>query len=595
MPQVTRGSALLAMQYQVLARKWRPQNFSELVGQSHVSRSLLNALKSDRVAHAFLFSGPRGSGKTTTARLLAKALNCHKGNPGEPCGLCPACVEIAAGNCMDVIEIDAASNRGIDEIRDLRDNVRYTPARDRRKIFIIDEVHMLTTEAFNALLKTLEEPPAHVVFILATTEYHKIPATILSRCQHYVFKLIPYELIFERLSQISQAENFQISRNALEQIVFASGGSMRDAMSALDQVVAFSGPAVRDEDVTTLLSLIEPSLLGDAARAIAGNDAEGILRIVAELVDSGRDLQNFCRRMVAHLRNLMVVKSGIVGSSLLGVPDSMVPDLKEQAALFSAEDLLRLFESLVRTDGELRYTTQQRFCLEMGLIELAQLSRLRSLEDLIADFQRLVRGETANATRNSAPPPSPTPPWSKTAPASKPAAAERPAGAATTGRRLRPAAAPVPSASLPPDDRTQAEEPPSPGARGAEDPRRLLLAIAGAVQKESLAPILQSLLGARLRGDTVALDLTGANDFIRRQLSDNLEAISAAASTVAGKIVTVVLEQEEASDPKVPEVAGPPPAAESPADPLERAKRDPVVRAFLEVFPGPVKAEKDNV
>ncbi|PYV42064.1 MAG: DNA polymerase III subunit gamma/tau, partial [Acidobacteria bacterium] len=246
------------MQYQVLARKWRPQNFHELVGQEHISRTLLNALRSGRVAHAFLFSGPRGSGKTTTARVLAKALNCHAGQPGQPCGKCPACVEIAEGNSMDVLEIDAASNRGIDEIRELREKVRYSPARDKHKIFIIDEVHMLTAEAFNALLKTLEEPPPRVIFILATTEYHKIPATILSRCQQHNFKLIPYSLVLHRLSEVAGAEKIRISTRALEQIAYSSGGSLRDAMSALDQVIAFSGEDVRDEDVTMLLGLVEP-------------------------------------------------------------------------------------------------------------------------------------------------------------------------------------------------------------------------------------------------------------------------------------------------------------------------------------------------
>src|SRR5213596_1710417 len=284
-PQVSRGPTLVAMQYQVLARKWRPQNFHELVGQEHVSQTLLNALQSGRVAHAFLFSGPRGSGKTTTARILAKTLNCHKAKPGEPCAECPACVEIAAGNCLDVLEIDATSNRGIDEIRELRENVRYRPARDRYKVFIIDEAHMLTQEAFNALLKTLEEPPPHVIFILATTEYHKIPATILSRCQQYNFKLIPFPLILNRLRQIAQAEKIEISTSALEQIAFSSGGSLRDAMSALDQVIAFSGNSVRDQDVSMLLGLVEPAVLGDVVKAISRHDSERLLKVVSELVE----------------------------------------------------------------------------------------------------------------------------------------------------------------------------------------------------------------------------------------------------------------------------------------------------------------------
>ena len=374
------------MQYQVLARKWRPRNFHELVGQEHVSRSLLNALSSGRLAHAFLFSGPRGSGKTTSARILAKALNCHEGKPGEPCSQCPACIEIAAGNCLDVLEIDAASNRGIDEIRELKEKVRYNPARDRNKIFIIDEVHMLTSEAFNALLKTLEEPPLHVVFILATTEHHKIPATILSRCQQYTFKLIPYPRILDRLREISQAEGINISDGALELVTFASGGSMRDAMSALDQVLAFSGSEVRDEDAAALLGMVEANVLGRTVRAIAENNPAELLEVVAGLTEAGQDLNNFCRRLSWQFRNLMVLKAGVNDTALLGVPESLLPELREQAELFSREELIRLFDTFQKIETGMKYATQVRFQLEMGLIELAHAARLRPIEDLIAEF-----------------------------------------------------------------------------------------------------------------------------------------------------------------------------------------------------------------
>lgn len=577
------------MQYQVLARKWRPQNFSELVGQSHVSRTLLNALKSNRVAHAFLFSGPRGSGKTTTARILAKALNCHEGKPGEPCGRCPACLEIAAGNCMDVLEIDAASHGLVDDVRDLMERVQYQPARDRKKIYIIDEAHMVSGPGFNALLKTLEEPPAHVIFILATTEYHKMPVTILSRCQHHLFKLIPYDLILERLCHIAQAESFEISRTALQHICFASGGSMRDAMTALDQVIAFSGPAVRDEDVMMLLSLIEPAVLGETIRAIAKNDAERILMVVSGLVDAGQDLQNFCKRLVGHFRNLMVVKAGVVSPSLLGVPESLVPDLKEQAALFSAEDLLRMFEAMVRIESSLKYAVQTRFHLEMGLVELAQLSRLRPLEELIAEFNRLARSDAGSPDRSPLPQAAGANPRAEFSarPSSPGRIAVAPPKRATREPERPPVAETAPSSPAPEPEAAQ---------RGGVDPRRLLLEISGAVQKESLEPILQSLAGARVHGRTVVLDLGGANDFVRRQLNDNLDVIARAASTVTGAEVKVTLEQSTAAADRSMRAAeaGPPPGADAPEDVLERAKQDPVVRAFLEVFPGPVRAEKDG-
>ena len=583
MPQVTRGPAHFPMQYQVLARKWRPQNFHELVGQEHVSRTLLNALQSGRVAHAFLFSGPRGSGKTSTARILAKALNCHQGQPGEPCGQCVACTEIAAGNCMDVLEIDAASNRGIDEIRDLRDRVRYNPARDRNKIFIIDEVHMLTEPAFNALLKTLEEPPSRVVFILATTEYHKIPATILSRCQQYSFRLVRYPLILDRLRQITREENIRISDLALEQVAYSSGGSMRDAMSALDQVIAFSGETARDEDVTMLLGLVEPNVLGGVVRAIAGGDVDTLLKTVAAEVEIGQDLQNFCRRLLGQFRNLMVVKAGASDTALLGVPESLLPDLRSQAELFSREDLLRIFDAFLRIESELRHATQVRFQLEMGLIELAQIARLRPLEELIADLTRLAGQEV---------------PAKPESPAAAPAAV-RPATASATPVKT-PSQAPLRSAPPPSPPRVGSPQSAAPAPEtamdaplpdGIRDPRELVMRISAHVGRPSLESILQALPGAELRGNVLTLEVASLNDFYRRQIKDNLSVVARAAGEVLGKDITVEIGMPAGATAPA-KANGPAPPPDSKADVLERAKKEPVIQSFLDVFPGPVKAEE---
>jgi DNA polymerase-3 subunit gamma/tau len=568
------------MQYQVLARKWRPQSFHELVGQDHVSRTLLNALQSGRVAHAFLFSGPRGSGKTSAARILAKALNCHENKPGEPCGKCVACTEIAAGNCMDVLEIDAASNRGIDEIRELKEKVRYNPARDRNKIFIIDEVHMLTQEAFNALLKTLEEPPPHVVFILATTEYHKIPATILSRCQQHSFRLIKYPLILRRLREISKSEGIEISNSALEQVVFSGGGSMRDAMSALDQVIAFCGNQVRDEDVTALLGLVEPKVLSQAIHAVAKDDLPTLLGIVEDLVESGQDLHNFCRRFSGQLRNLMVLKAGIADPALLGIPESLLPDLREQANLFSREDLLRLFDAFQKIESGLKYSTQVRFQLEMGLIELAHISKLRPLEEIIGEFTSIAEG--------SSPPPSEMAPGLP-APPSFAKTTHRPSGKTPPRRTVAPpdeatAKGSEHIASAEADTAVESET-----VSKIQDPRAFLLRIAAAVERESLESLLQSLNGARIQGDRLILEPGTASDFVRRQIKEGIPAIAQGAAKIIGNKVTVVLEESESrqseepesKDDRVPE-----------SDILEKAKREPVIKSFLDVFPGPVKAEK---
>jgi len=573
------------MQYQVLARKWRPQIFSEIVGQEHVSRTLLNALESGRIAHAFLFSGPRGSGKTSTARILAKALNCHEGKSGEPCGDCPSCKEITGGNCIDVLEIDAASHTGVDNVRQLIEQARYQPARDKYKIFIIDEVHMLSNAAFSALLKTLEEPPSHVAFIMATTEYHKIPATILSRCQQYSFKLIPYPLILERLRMISESESIEISPTALEQVVFSSGGSMRDAMSALDQVVAFSGARVKDDDVVALLGLIEPRILSCTIKAIAGNDIAAILNQVAELVESGQDLQGFCRRLIGQFRNLMVLKAGVKDPGFLGIPESLLADLEEQAVLFSKEDLIRLFEALLKTDNSMKHTTQMRFQLEMGLVELAHVAKLRSLEDLISEFSSFEDSDAPvppAGRSNSGPATGPTPGPSRApkAPREKeqPERSDR-ESSQIKEKRNNPSSAQVdPSGTGEPSDPTSSRE--------------LLQRIASVVGSKALESLMQRLDGARLQGDKLIIEMGGAKQFFRNQIRENLPLIARAATTVVGSKVDVLVEEGQPSENR--DSAKNRNSQEPPSEPdiLEKAKREPVVQSFLDVFPGQVKAEK---
>ena len=286
------------MSYLVLARKWRPQTFSDLIGQEHVSQTLKNAIEGGRVAHAFLFTGARGVGKTSSARILAKALNCDHGPAAEPCNACAACSEITAGNSVDVFEIDGASNTGVDDIRELRDNIKYLPSRSRYKIFIIDEVHMLSTNAFNALLKTLEEPPPHVKFIFATTEPHKVPITILSRCQRFDFKRIPLPMIISRLRFIVESERIAISDESLIVIGRKGDGSMRDSLSTLDQVLAFCGDTVADEDVVTLLGVVDRRLLQDTCDAVCARDTAAVLDIVKKVDAFGSNMRHFCHELI---------------------------------------------------------------------------------------------------------------------------------------------------------------------------------------------------------------------------------------------------------------------------------------------------------
>jgi DNA polymerase-3 subunit gamma/tau len=378
------------LSYQVIARKYRPQTFADLTGQEHISRTLGYALDHQRLHHAYLFSGVRGTGKTTSARILAKGLNCHSGITSQPCLHCPSCLEIAAGNSLDVLEIDAASNTGVDNVRDvIINNIAIAPARDRYKVFVIDEVHMLSNSAFNALLKTLEEPPAHVVFIMATTELHKVPETILSRCQQFEFRQIPADKIYQRLRSIAEQEQINIGETALREIARAGAGSLRDAQSAFDQVIAFSGSAISEEEVTAALGLVGARTLGQFSAAIATQNVAALLSLIEEISARGYDLRNFTRELMAYWRHILVVKSGISDSNVLGVADVEVTQLRQLAQQFSEEDLVRGFHLLAETEKEIKDSPHPRFQLEIGLVKLAQVARLRTLSELIQRLEGL--------------------------------------------------------------------------------------------------------------------------------------------------------------------------------------------------------------
>ena len=375
------------MSYQVLARKYRPQKFSEVIGQEHVTRTLKNAIAQRRTAHGYIFSGHRGIGKTTIARILAMALNCRSSDHPvtEPCGVCESCTEIRAGNSVDVIEIDAATNRGIDEIRELREATRYRPARDRFKIYILDEAHQITDAAFNALLKTLEEPPSHVVFMLATTQPEDIPQTIRSRCQHFSFRAVRFVEILEQLKDLSAREQIEADEDALALLAEAGDGSMRDALSILDQAIASSTGALTAEQVRNLVGAAPSAVLEEVMQGVARGSSEVVLRLLDRLIGEGHSPTHFARQMVRFLRNAVVAKVAGSDSSLLQISSDERQRVARVAELFSEEDLARHLQIMLRTHGELGYRHEQRFHLELGLLKMGHAQRLLPIEQLLSD------------------------------------------------------------------------------------------------------------------------------------------------------------------------------------------------------------------
>ena len=545
--------------YQVFARKYRPQTFGELVNQEHVKTTLANAIAQNRIAHGYIFSGQRGTGKTTVARIVARCLNCVNGPTAGPCGQCSGCREIAGGNAVDVIEIDAASNRGINEMRELRENVRYRPARDRYKIFIIDEAHQITSEAFNALLKTLEEPPEWVVFILCTTEAHKIPATIASRCQHFSFRSVDFEELIERLRWICELEKIEADGEVLAVLAQAGEGSVRDSLSALDQAIACCGSTLSAAEIRSMLGIFPLEKLHTVTEALGKGDARRMLEIVDGLERNGENLQHFCRELSRYLRNLLVSK--VVGRETRFIAASAEERrrLNEIAAAFSEEDLTRYLQLCLDLFRDLQYSLQPRLHLEIGLLRMVHAGRLLPIEEALASL-----------SGPSGSPPASAPPGS------------------TQGSSRSGTLSPAPVASAAPA-----------GAVSATVPRRAANGEDDGGWKEKLCAALVQ-LGLQFTADAVAHSRIEAREgelvFVTPQdllLAMNSQDIQQALRRTGAGAMRVMIRAGGAVESSGAARPVAETKAESEDELSQRALQDPEVRRFRELFPGQVRAVRD--
>ena len=583
------------MTYQVIARKWRPQTFRDLVGQTHVTETLANAIRNSRVAHAYIFSGARGVGKTTAARILAKALNCVNGPTPEPCGECDSCKEIAAGTSLDVIEIDAASNRGIDQIRELREMVRYAPAAARHKVVILDEAHMLTPEASNALLKTLEEPPDRVIFVMATTEPENLVDTIRSRSQHFHFRALTFAEITGRLQEIATKENLKIEAGALAVISRIAEGSLRDALSLLEQARAYCGDTIADKEVRELLGVVPDDALEELVGAIAAGSADRALALVHTFQKEGRNLQHFCREAIRHMRNLLIARVCGAESELIAATPDQRPALARAAAQFSEEDLTRFFQILLQTDDDLRRKPDPRVHLEMGLLRLINAARLAPLEELLAEVRGGVSaaGTSAVASRGASAAPRIETPVSAAAAAT--VAPQRLGGGPGAPAPLRansvstmpPQAAPA-EMSAPPE---QIPAPPQVSGLSNEQVAEIKAAIQA--QQKFLGELVEQGSRWELEGAELRIYFSPKNRAFAELLEgrDSLEKVRAVSSKVLGRAVRVCAKLEAVA------VAAAASASRDSSGSQElraQFERDPMVRSMLQRFGGKITEVKRN-
>jgi DNA polymerase-3 subunit gamma/tau len=562
------------MSYQVIARKWRPQKFEDVIGQRAVTRTLRNALTSGRLAQAFVFAGPRGVGKTTTARILARALNCVKGPTPDPCGVCDACVEIAEGRDMDVLEIDAATHTQVEKVRDIIiSGLAIRPVRNRYKVFIIDEVHQLSGHSFNALLKSIEEPPPHVVFMMATTELDKVPETVLSRSQIYEMRTISTKSIAEQLRKIVDAEGITIGDEGLQLIARDAEGSMRDGQSKLDKVLAFTGNTVTTEDVSTVLGLVGRDLLLDAVQAVADEDASAAFALTARAVEMGYDLRAICRELSRVVRDLLVLAvdpSRIDDPEIAG--ESERDRLKDLAARFSREDLLRAFDLLTRAETEIRAAAQPRYNLEMALLRWIYLRKLTPIEDLIAGT---ATGTPLQAARSVA------------------AAVAQPDARINEGSRSSPslsvamqgamkAARPEPSSAA-------SAQTPRSGDTGGASLKDALLAEIRHSRKVFYNMVVAQAQKIEASEDRITFTFSSTQRALRDQLEQQRPWLESLAHQLSGRKIAIVGAPVEPVAAPAPAPTAEQKAADRKSALREQALADAGVQAMLEIFPAEIR------